>query len=275
MSKDQFEGCCLSVVIPVYNEALTLAEVVVKTLVLEHLLELIIVDDGSSDQSPEVIRRLAGTDKRIRYFRHPQNLGKTAALRTGFAMTTGSVVIVQDADLECNPAEIPGVIKPILEGQADVVYGSRFLGRRVRGNGYLFHFVGNKFLTFVSNRLNRLSLTDLETCYKAFRGEIIRNMIIVSSGFGFEVESTAKIAKLKCIVHEVPVSYRGRSFEEGKKMHYSDGLQALWLLVRFNLFCSLRSSYHTNPETLRSTGGQDSSAAIGVNSSIPNLNENA
>ncbi|HXD34520.1 MAG TPA: glycosyltransferase family 2 protein [Pyrinomonadaceae bacterium] len=274
--KDQLEERCLSVVMPAYNEAATLAEVVSKVLALKHLLEIIIVDDGSKDNSQSVINSLAAEHPEIRHCRHERNLGKTAALRTGFAMTRGSVVIIQDADLETEPAEIPRVIQPIIDGEADVVYGSRFLERRIKGNGYLLHFIGNKFLTVVSNVLSGLTVTDMETCYKAFRGEIVRNMIIVSNGFGFEVESTAKIAKLKCRVKEVPVSYRGRSYEEGKKMHYRDGLQALWLLVKFNIFVSLRSSFQTIETTPTAPdASRDSSRALLVNSSAPELNENA
>ena len=274
--KDQIEERCLSVVMPAYNEAATLADVVLKVLELKRLHEIIIVDDGSSDNSRSIIDRLTRDHSRVRSFRHEQNLGKTAALRTGFAMTLGSVVIIQDADLETDPAEIPSVIEPIIEGQADVVYGSRFLNRRVKGNGYLLHFLGNKFLTVVSNLLSGLTITDMETCYKAFRGDIIRNMIIVSDGFGFEVESTAKIAKLKCRVKEVPVSYRGRSYQEGKKMHYRDGLHALWLLIKFNVFTSLGSSFQTGPSIPAEPDAvTDGSQPLLVRSSCAGLSKNA
>ncbi|HEX8560803.1 MAG TPA: glycosyltransferase family 2 protein [Pyrinomonadaceae bacterium] len=240
---------CLSVVVPAYNEGATLAQVVEKLLALPRLLEVVVVDDCSTDATPEVARRLAEAHpERVRVARHERNRGKTAALRTGFALTRGEVVIVQDADLEYDPAEIPLVILPILNDRADVVYGSRFLVRRATRVLYFYHYLGNKFLTFLSNVLTNLNMTDIETGYKAFRGEVIRNMRITSSGFGFEVEVTAKVAKLGCAVYEVPISYYGRTYDEGKKIGLRDGLQALWLILRFNLFCPLRSSFTRLPE---------------------------
>ena len=241
----------LSVVIPVYNEADTLMEVVRKVIVLPELLEVIIVDDCSSDRTPEVIEQLAQIYPQLRTARHSRNSGKTAALRTGFGLSIGEVVIVQDADLEYQPTDIPEIIRPIIEGHADVVYGSRFLVRRATRVLYFYHFLANKFLTFLSNALTNLNMTDVETGYKAFRGEIIRNMVIVSSGFGFEVEVTAKVAKLDCAVYEVPISYYGRTYEEGKKIGFLDGAMALWLIFRFNLFCSLRSSFRELPQLKR------------------------
>jgi glycosyltransferase involved in cell wall biosynthesis len=238
---------CLSVVVPVYNEAATLGEVVGKLLQVPCLLEIIIVDDCSTDGTGEQARRLAETHPQIRVTRHERNAGKTAALRTGFALTSGEIVIVQDADLEYDPAEIFGVIRPILQGHADVVFGSRFLVRRAARVLYFYHYLANKFLTCLSNALTNLNMTDIETGYKAFRGEIIRNLTIVSSGFGFEVEVVAKIAKLKLAIYEVPISYYGRTYDEGKKIFFSDGLLALWFVVRFNLFCSLRSSFREVP----------------------------
>jgi glycosyltransferase involved in cell wall biosynthesis len=239
---------CLSVVVPVYNEQATLGKVVRKLLSVPCLLEIIIVDDCSTDGTGELAQRLSETHPQVSLVRHEQNAGKTAALKTGFALTTGQVVIVQDADLEYDPLEIYGVIRPILEGHADVVFGSRFLVRRAARVLYFYHYVANKFLTYLSNALTNLNMTDIETGYKAFRGEIIRNMLIVSSGFGFEVEVTAKIAKLKVAIYEVPISYYGRTYAEGKKIVFKDGLIALWLVLRFNLFCSLQSSFRELPE---------------------------
>ena len=249
MTPEQTSPQCLSVVVPVYNEEATLAAVVEKLLRLPQLLEVVVVDDGSSDATPEVAARLAAAHpRRVRVERHARNRGKAHALRTGFALTRGEVVIVQDADLEYDPAEIPLVIRPILERHADVVYGSRFLVRRATRVLYYYHYLGNKLLTVLSNTLTNLNMTDIETGYKAFRGDIIRNMIITSRGFGFEVEVTAKVAKLGCAIYEVPISYYGRTYDEGKKIGFADGLQALWLIFRFNLFCSLRSSFRPLPE---------------------------
>ncbi len=238
----------LSVVVPVYNEADTLARVVQRVLRIEQLLEVIIVDDCSSDGTPAVARKLAEAYPQVFVSTHQKNLGKTAALKTGFSLSRGDIVIVQDADLEYDPADIPLVIQPILDGYADVVYGSRFLVRRATRVLYFYHFVANKCLTFLSNMLTNLNMTDIETGYKAFKGEIIRNMVITSSGFGFEVEVTAKVAKLYCAIYEVPISYYGRTYEEGKKIGLADGLKAIWLVLRFNLFCSLRSSFRCIPE---------------------------
>ena len=172
----------------------------------------------------------------------------TEALKAGFALTRGEIVIVQDADLEYDPAEIADVIQPILDGHADVVYGSRFLVRKASRVLYYYHYIGNKFLTMFSNLLTNVNMTDVETCYKAFRGDIIRNMVITSSGFGFEIEVTAKIAKLGCAIYETPISYYGRTYEEGKKIGFRDGLAALWFIVYYNLFCSLKSSFREIPQ---------------------------
>jgi glycosyltransferase involved in cell wall biosynthesis len=245
---NQQYAACLSVVVPVYNEQATLGEVVLKLLRVPGLLEIIIVDDCSTDGTGELARQLAEIHTQVSLIRHERNAGKTAALKTGFALTKGQIVIVQDADLEYDPVDIPGVIRPILEGHADVVFGSRFLVRRAARVLYFYHYLANKFLTFLSNALTNLNMTDIETGYKAFRGDIIRNMLIVSSGFGFEVEVVAKIAKLKLAIYEVPISYYGRTYAEGKKVLMKDGLIAIWLVIRFNLFSSLRSSFRQLPE---------------------------
>ena len=242
---------CLSVVIPVYNEAATLSDVVRRVLDVPYLLEIVIVDDCSNDGSREVALQLAGGYPQVRTVCHSRNAGKTAALKTGLALTRGELVIIQDADLEYDPSEILGVIQPILDGHADVVFGSRFLVRRATRVLYFYHYIANKLLTFLSNSLTNLNMTDIETGYKAFRGEIIRNMVIVSSGFGFEVEVTAKVAKLKTAIYEVPISYYGRTYDEGKKVNLGDGIAALWLVFRFNLFWSLRASFHKPPDIQR------------------------
>ncbi len=239
---------CLSVVIPVYNEEKTLERIVEKVLLIPQLLEVVIVDDCSIDQTAEIAQKLVAAHPLVKYIRQPQNAGKTAALRTGFALTAGAVVIVQDADLEYDPADIPEVITPIIEGYADVVYGSRFMVRRAARVLYFYHFLANKGLTFISNLLTNLNMTDVETCYKAFRGEIIRNLIITSTGFGFEIEVTAKVAKLKCAFYEVPISYYGRTYEEGKKITYRDGIAALFYILRFNLFCTRENSFKNIPQ---------------------------
>jgi glycosyltransferase involved in cell wall biosynthesis len=248
MSKTNAPCPCLSVVIPAYNEEATLADVVRKVLTLEHVLEVVVVDDGSDDRTGALARALAAEDARVSVTRHERNLGKSQALKTGFAQTTGAIVIVQDADLEYDPTEIPEVIRPILEGRADVVYGSRFLVRRATRVLYFYHYLANKGLTFFSNLLTNINLTDIETGYKAFRGDIIRQMRIASGGFGFEVEVTAKMAKLRCAIYEVPISYYGRTYNEGKKVGFADGLAAAWLIVRFNLFCGLGASFQRLPQ---------------------------
>jgi glycosyltransferase involved in cell wall biosynthesis len=233
----------LSIVVPVFNEERTLAKLIEKLLAVECLHEIVIVDDCSSDNSPRIIERLTDVHNVIKCIRFEHNQGKTAALRSGFANTTGTIVIVQDADLEYDPAEISEVIYPIVAGFADVVYGSRFMVKRAARVLYFYHYLANKCLTFLSNALTNLNITDVETCYKAFRGDIIRNMHITSSGFGFEIEVTAKVAKLNCVIYEVPISYYGRTYEEGKKITYWDGIAAFYYVVRYNLFCSLKGSY--------------------------------
>jgi glycosyltransferase involved in cell wall biosynthesis len=215
---------------------------------IEHLHEIIIVDNASTDASPDIIKRLVAENDVIKTFRMPENKGKSPAVKAGFAATTGTIVIVQDADLEYDPAEIPDLIYPIVSKNADVVYGSRFMVKKAARVLYFYHYIGNKFLTFLSNFLTNLNLTDVSTCYKAFRGDIIRDMNIVTLGFGFDFEVTAKIAKLKCVLYEVPISYYGRTYEEGKKITYVDGISAFYNIIRFNLFCSLKSSYKRVPE---------------------------
>jgi glycosyltransferase involved in cell wall biosynthesis len=241
----------VSVVIPAYNEDQTLTRVVERLLELPLLFEVIIVDDCSTDRTASIGQQLSETHSQVRFISLSANAGKTEALKSGFALTRGEIVIVQDADLEYDPDDIPAVIQPIIDGHADVVYGSRFLVRRATRVLYFYHYLANKMLTFTSNLLTNLNMTDVETGYKAFRGEIIRNMIILSRRFGFEIEVTAKIAKLKCAIYEVPISYYGRTYEEGKKIGLRDGISAFWLVIRFNLFCSMRSSFRELPSLRR------------------------
>jgi len=241
---------CLSVIIPVYNEAATLPRVVRKLASTPHLREVIIVDDCSTDETNNQIQLLQSEFSNIKTQRLKKNSGKTAALKAGFAMSSGEIVIIQDADLEYDPVDIPAVIQPIIEKRADVVYGSRFLVRRATRVLYFYHYLANKFLTFFSNLFTNLNMTDIETGYKAFRGDIIREMVIVSTRFGFEVEVTAKVAKLKLAIFEVPISYYGRTYAEGKKISTIDGVMAIWLIVRFNLLWLARSSFRTSPKEM-------------------------
>ncbi|NET28210.1 glycosyltransferase family 2 protein [Okeania sp. SIO1I7] len=243
----------LSVVIPVYNEESTIATVVDLVMNLPNLLEVAIVDDGSTDKTPEIIQQLAQKYPKVAVVVSERNAGKTNALKKGFLNTKGDIVVVQDADLEYDPREIPELIQPLVEGKSGAVYGSRFLVRRAARVLYFHHFLANQFLTFLSNLFTNLNMTDIETGYKAFRGEIIRNMVIKSDGFGFEIEVTAKIAKLARVglpVYEVPISYYGRTYAEGKKIGLKDGLAALWYIFRFNLFCNLKSSFYRLPELI-------------------------
>jgi len=237
----------LSVVVPAYNEENTLATVVRKLIQLPELLEVVIVDDCSKDQTPEIARQLSAEYQQVKVVRHAVNSGKTEALKTGFQHTTGEIVIAQDADLEYDPTEIPALIQPIIDGHADVVYGSRFLVRKTSRVLYFYHYLANRTLTFVSNLFTNINLTDVETGYKALRGDIIRNMIITSERFGFEIEVTAKVAKLKCSIYEAPISYYGRTYEEGKKIGPWDGIAAFWYIIRYNLFCSVESSFRKVP----------------------------
>jgi len=248
MSQSTGNPVLLSIVVPAYNEESTLCEIIERLLADTEAGEIVIVNDCSTDGTSAIADRLAQENSRIKVAHHPVNAGKTMALKTGFALTTGEVVIVQDADLEYDPAEIAEVIAPILEGHADVVYGSRFLVRKASRVLYFYHYIANKGLTLLSNLCTNVNMTDVETCYKAFRGEIIRNMKITSSGFGFEIEVTAKVAKLGVAIYEVPISYHGRTYEEGKKIGVKDGIAALWYIFRFNFLCSLKNSFTALPE---------------------------
>ena len=221
----------LSVVVPVYNEEV-FAEVLLRRVAAQpHRMEIIAVDDGSSDDTLAVLRRLEQELEPLRVLAHPQNRGKGAALRTGFADARGDVVIIQDADLEYDPKDYPVLLEPLLDGRADVVYGSRFLGGPHRVL-YFHHYLGNKALTLLSNLATNLNLTDMETCYKVFRREVLDQLDLTSDRFGFEPEFTAQVAARRLAVYEVPISYSGRTYEEGKKITWRDGVEALWVILR-------------------------------------------
>jgi len=227
----------LSIVIPVYNERHTLLEIIRRVLAapIDIEREIVIVDDCSTDGTRELYPRLPQEfpGARIRVFQHSVNQGKGAALRTGYGQVQGDIVIVQDADLEYSPSDYPKLLRPILDGRADVVYGSRFVGGDEHRVLYFWHYVGNKFLTLLSNMFTDLNLTDMETCYKVFRTEVIRSITIRSNRFGVEPEVTAKVARGKWRVYEVGISYSGRSYEEGKKITWRDGLKAIFAILRF------------------------------------------
>ena len=226
----------LSIVIPCYNEAGTIRQIVDRVRAAPIAdKQIIVVDDGSRDASPEVLRReIAPLVDRIVF--HEVNRGKGAALRTGFAAATGDIVLVQDADLEYDPQEYPRLVKPILDGRADVVFGSRFMGAEAHRVVYFWHMVGNKFLTLCSNMLTNLNLTDMETCYKVFRREVLAQIRIREDRFGFEPEITAKVARLRVPVYEVGISYYGRTYEEGKKIGWRDGFRAIYAIVKYHFF---------------------------------------
>jgi glycosyltransferase involved in cell wall biosynthesis len=225
----------LSVIIPCYNEAATIRDLVARVAASPvPIKEIIIVDDGSQDGTVEVLRAL--NHDLVRVIFHGHNQGKGAALRTGFAAAEGDICIVQDADLEYDPQEFPIVIQPILDGQADVVFGSRFQGGRPHRVVYYWHSVGNKFLTMISNMLTNINLTDMETCYKAFRREVIQSIQIHENRFGFEPEITAKVARKRLRIYEVGISYYGRTYAEGKKIGWKDGVRAIYCILKYNLW---------------------------------------
>ncbi|MBX3463931.1 MAG: glycosyltransferase family 2 protein [Planctomycetes bacterium] len=222
---------------PVYNEQATLRDIVAAVLAVPLRKELILVDDGSADASRAILDELAARHPEVRAFQHPENRGKGAALRTGFEQARGDFVVVQDADLEYDPADYPRLLAPILRGDADVVYGSRYLVDPEdpgRPRDHLYHYLGNRFLTFASNLFTGLNLTDMETCYKCFRREVLRDIVIESRRFTVEPEFTAKVARLPVRIHEVPIRYRGRKYSEGKKIGWRDAVAALWAIARYH-----------------------------------------
>ncbi len=225
----------LSVVIPVYNERATLKLVVDKVLSVPIEIELICIDDGSNDGTREVLSELQILHPQMKVLLQPRNMGKGAALRLGIQEATGDYVIIQDADLEYNPDDYPLLLEPLIENKADVVYGSRFLGGRPHRVLYFWHSAGNWFLTLLSNSLTNINLTDMETCYKIFRREVIQSIPIEENRFGFEPEITVKIAKRRLRIYEVGISYQGRTYEEGKKIGWKDGFRALWCLFKYSI----------------------------------------
>jgi glycosyltransferase involved in cell wall biosynthesis len=224
----------LSVIIPVYNEAETLDEIMAAVTALSVDKEIILVDDGSTDGSREKLQQFENQD-RIRVLYHDRNQGKGAAIRTGVAAAVGDLVIIQDADLEYDPREIPMLMQPVLAGKADVVYGSRFMGAGPHRVLYFWHYVGNRGLTLLSNMFTNLNLTDMETCYKLFRREVIQSITIEESRFGMEPEITAKLAKGNWRIYEIGISYAGRTYDEGKKIGWRDGVWAVWCILKYNL----------------------------------------
>jgi glycosyltransferase involved in cell wall biosynthesis len=225
----------LSVVMPVYNEQATLQQVIARVLAVPLEIELICIDDGSNDGSREILSSLQAAHPQIRVLFQPRNIGKGSALRRGIQEATGDYIIIQDADLEYDPADYPALLHPLLEGKADVVYGSRFLGSGPHRVLYFWHSVANWLLTLLSNALTNINLSDMETCYKIFRREILQSIPIEEDRFGFEPEITVKIAKRRLRVYEVGISYWGRTYEEGKKIGWKDGVRALWCLLKYTV----------------------------------------
>ena len=229
----------VSVVIPVYNECATLVEIVRQVQAVPLDKEIIVVDDGSTDGSRQIIEALCTEHDNLTAVFHSVNQGKGAALRTGFAKISGDVLIVQDADLEYDPSEYPSLLEPIRSGRADVVYGSRFLGSGPHRVLYFWHYLGNKFITLCSNMFTNLNLTDVETCFKVFRADVIHRIEVRESRFGFEIEITAQVAQLGCRVYEVGISYSGRTYADGKKITWKDGVAALWCVFKYNVLTRL------------------------------------
>ncbi len=225
----------LSIIIPVFNEENTIKEIIKKVKAVNIDKEIIIIDDCSKDNTYKILEEFK-TDSEIKIFRHEKNLGKGAAIKTAIKYIEGECSIIQDADLEYNPNEYEKILAPILEGKADVVYGSRFVGSEPHRVLYFWHFIGNKFLTLLSNLFTNLNLTDMETCYKAFKSEVLKSLELKENRFGIEPEITAKVAKKNLKIYEVGISYSGRSYKEGKKIRWKDGIYAIWCIIKYNVF---------------------------------------
>lgn len=229
----------LSIVIPVYNEAKTIAAIINKIVAVDVFgleKEIIIIDDCSTDGSMEILEKIR-QEKQLVVFHQPVNKGKGAALQLGFTHSTGDIILIQDADLEYSPDDYEIILKPILDGDADVVYGSRFMGGHPHRVLYFWHYVGNKFLTLLSNIFTNLNLTDMETCYKAFKRDLLKNFVLEEERFGFEPEFTCKIVKIPRIrVYEVGISYKGRSYAEGKKIGWKDGFRTIYCIIKYALY---------------------------------------
>lgn len=228
----------LSVIIPCYNEMATIEAILkkVRKAPLEINREIVIVDDASTDGTREYLQHLSGEERDLKIVFHEENKGKGASLRSGFQQADGDILIVQDADLEYDPNDFGKILKPIIEGKADVVFGSRFSGGESHRVLYFWHYLGNKFLTLLSNAFTNLNLTDMEVGYKAFRKEMMDQVALKENRFGFDPEVTAKISRLKCRIYEVGVSYHGRTYDEGKKINWKDGLRALYVVLKYGLF---------------------------------------
>jgi glycosyltransferase involved in cell wall biosynthesis len=226
----------LSVVVPIYNEQDTLAEVIRRVQAAPYEKEIIAVDDASTDNSREVLKRLAEANGNLKTFYHERNQGKGAALRTGFAQVTGDVVIIQDADLEYTPEDYPALLEPIEKGVADVVYGTRLVGGRPHRVLFFWHYMGNKVVTTLSNMLTNLNLSDMEVGYKVFKAQVLKDLQIRSNRFGVEPELTAKMAKGRWRIYEVPIQYHGRDYSQGKKITWRDGIAAIFHIIRFRFW---------------------------------------